>query len=196
MQNIVEKGFHSEVFDSQKVFRHLLNAMANPGIIMDIDVDLFCPGNLHHASGAISLALLDFETPLWSDLENESKEIQWIKFHTGAPYTYTKKTALFALCTDFKNLEEPQTFNQGNDESPHHSSTLIIETKKIDRKKKIRLTGPGIKTEIFIELKGIKDSFLTQRSLLHKNYPLGVDMIFVWGSSFVAIPRTSKLEVL
>ena len=60
----MEKGLHSEVFDSQKVFRQILNAMADPGTIMEIDIDLSCPENLHPASGAILLTILDFETRL------------------------------------------------------------------------------------------------------------------------------------
>lgn len=190
------KGFASEVFDSQMVFRQVLNAMANPGTIMDIGIDLCTPGIIHPASGAILLSLLDFETPLWSDLGNNSKDIQWINFHTGTPYTYIKDKSLFALCSDCDNLEDPEFFNQGTIESPHQSTTLIIQTKGIDNRESIRLTGPGIKTQAFLRLQGVKEIFLNQRAEIFKNYPLGIDMIFVCDSTFAAIPRTSRLEVL
>ena len=190
------KGFASEVFDSQMVFRQILNAMANPGTIMDIGIALCSPESLHRASGAILLTLLDFETLLWSDLGNNSKAVKWIKFHTGTPYTNIKDKSLFALCTDYDNLEDPEFFNQGTIESPHQSTTLIIQTKGIDNRESIRLTGPGIKAQAFLRVQGVKELFLDQRAEIFKNYPLGIDMIFVCGSTFAAIPRTSRVEIL
>lgn len=190
------KGFASEVFDSQKVFRQLLAAMANPGRIMDIGIDLESPEFIHPAAGAILLALLDFETPLWSDLENDSKEIQWLRFHTGAPYAYAKRNALFALQTDYDALESVDQFNPGTLEAPHQSTTLIVHTRGVDNNGRIRLTGPGIQTDRFLKLKGIKESFLHQRTQTLKDYPLGVDLIFVWDHYLVSIPRTTSVEIL
>ncbi len=62
------KGFDSEVFANQAVFRHLLMSMAYPGTIAELKLDLACPGRLSTAAGAVLLTLLDFETPLWTDL--------------------------------------------------------------------------------------------------------------------------------
>lgn len=190
------KGFTSEGDDSQIIFRQVLAAMANPGTITDINIDLCTPKSLDPAAGAILLALLDFETPLWSDLDNNSEDIQWLKFHTGAPYTYIKNNALFGLCHEYDTLELPDTFNCGDIESPHESTTLIIQTRGINKKKNLCLTGPGIKNQTFLELKGIKQSFFNKRAEIFKDYPLGIDMIFVCATSFVAIPRTTKLEIL
>lgn len=190
------KGFNSDIFDSQTIFRKLLTAVANPGTIMDIGIDFTCPEILHPAAGAVLLTLLDFETPFWSDIEHTSDSIQWLRFHTGAPYTRLKNHCLFALCTDTGNLDDPSLFNLGTVESPDISTTLIVQTKGVDDTGRIRLTGPGIEKPKFLKLDGIKDDFIKIRSELCLSYPLGVDMIFVCDRTMVALPRTTIAEVL
>ncbi|MFH2093345.1 MAG: phosphonate C-P lyase system protein PhnH [Pseudomonadota bacterium] len=189
-------SFDSETFDSQVVFRQVLSAMASPGTILDIGISLVVPETLHPAAGAILLALLDFETPLWSDLENASPSIQWLRFHTGAPTTFLKQNASFALITDYDNLEDPVLFNPGTIESPDISTTMIVQTRGLDDTGRIRLTGPGIKNQTFLRINGIRENFWRNRSELFDAYPLGVDMIFVCDTTLVAIPRTTKVEVL
>src|SRR3989339_213838 len=188
------KGFVSDVFDSQAIFRKLLTAMANPGTLMDIGMDMACPDPLHPASGAVLLTLLDFETPFWSDVEHASEGVQWLRFHTNAPYTRLKHHSLFALCTD--TLEDPCLFNPGTIDSPDLSTTLIVQTKGISDAGRIRLSGPGIKAQKFLQLNGIPDEFFKHRSKLCLSYPLGVDMIFVHGRTLTALPRTTQSEVL
>ena len=189
------KGFQSETVDSQAIFRKLLSAMAHPGVIEQIDMDMVCPGNLHSAAGAILLTLLDFETPFWSDLSNDSKEIQWVRFHTGAPFVRIKSRSLFGLATDYDRLENPEAFNPGSLASPDHSTTLLVQTRGLDYNGRIRMTGPGIQTETYLKLAGIKERFLNKRQKAIQNYPLGIDMIFICDSRFVAIPRTTLMEV-
>jgi alpha-D-ribose 1-methylphosphonate 5-triphosphate synthase subunit PhnH len=192
----MRSGFASHTFDSQQVFRLLLRAMASPGEIMELDVDLSPEAPVHHASGAILLTLLDFETPFWTDLENQNHAVQWLRFHTGAPYTYTGSQAGFALVTDYDAFETPEQFNRGTIESPDLSTTLIIHTRGMNDRGRMRMTGPGIKKERFINLKGIRERFFAKRSEMAADYPLGIDMIFVCDRQFTAIPRTTTLEVI
>lgn len=190
------KGFFSDIFDSQTVFRKLLTAMANPGTLMDIGMDMVCPDPLHPASGAVLLTLMDFETPFWSDIEPSSEGVQWLRFNTNAPYMRLKHHSLFALCTGADTLENPGLFNPGTIESPDVSTTLIVQTKGMDDTGRIRLTGPGIKAPKFLQLNGITDEFIKHRSKLCLSYPLGVDMIFVHDRTLTALPRTTQAEVL
>lgn len=189
-------GFSSQTFDSQKVFRQLLSAMASPGTIMELDVDIEPQAPVHQASGAILLTLMDFETPFWTDLENRNPAVQWLRFHTGAPYIYTSSGAGFALVTDYDDFDTPEQFNRGSIESPDQSTTLIIHTRGMDDRGRIRMTGPGIQKERFINLKGIRENFFERRARMTPDYPLGLDMIFVCDRQFTAIPRTTVLEVI
>jgi len=61
----LKPGFSDPVSQSQLVFRHLLDAMARPGTIETIDLDIEGPETLDLAATAIALALVDFETPLY-----------------------------------------------------------------------------------------------------------------------------------
>jgi alpha-D-ribose 1-methylphosphonate 5-triphosphate synthase subunit PhnH len=191
----MRKGFDSEVFDSQTVFRHMLTAMAYPGTIAGIGIDLFCPDRLHGAAGALLLTLLDFETPLWADMDENAPEIQWLQFHTGAPFTREEKKAKFALFTDCRTVLEPAPFNPGTVASPDISATLIIQTKGIDNDRQLRLTGPGIERDVFLQLRGITPDFIKNRMVLNQAYPAGIDMFFVHADQFVALPRTTKMEL-
>ncbi|MCM2284999.1 MAG: phosphonate C-P lyase system protein PhnH [Desulfobacula sp.] len=190
------KGFDSDVFDSQAVFRKLLTAVANPGTLMDINIDLTCPEGIHPASGGVLLTLMDSETPFWSDMEHASAGVQWLRFHTGAPYTRLKHHSSFALCTHCDHLEDPALFNPGTMESPDTATTLVIQTRGMDDTGRIRLTGPGLGKPKFLNLKGVKPDFLQNRSELCRSYPLGVDMIFICDRTLAALPRTTKAEVL
>jgi len=190
------KGFQSEIFDSQAIFRKVLDAMANPGKIMEMPIELAPPEGMDTAAGAILMTLLDFETPLWSNLDHDSAGIQWLRFHTGTPFTRVKKNAAFALCTDYDRLGNPKDFSPGTIESPQESTTLIVQTRGIDERTSLRLTGPGIQTHAHLKLTGVPHQFFQQRAQIFSTYPLGVDMIFVCDTIFVAIPRTTLLEVL
>ncbi len=189
------KGFASEIFDTQTIFRKLLTAVAYPGTLMDIGMDMICPDPIHPASGAVLLTLLDFETPFWSDIEPASAGVQWLRFHTNAPYMRLKNHSVFAFCSDSASLEDPSLFNTGTAGSPDMSTTLIVQTKGISVTGRIRLTGPGIKTQKFLQLKGITGEFIKHRSKLCLSYPLGVDMIFVHERTLVALPRTTQAEI-
>ncbi|MCG8549775.1 MAG: phosphonate C-P lyase system protein PhnH [Desulfobacterales bacterium] len=192
----MKSGFASQTFDSQKVFRTLLGAMASPGEIMTLDIDIDAQEPVHHASGAILLTLMDFETPFWTDLENRNAAVQWLRFHTGAPYIHTAGHAGFALVTDYDTFDTPEQFNPGTIESPDLSTTLIVHTRGLDDRGRIRLTGPGIRKERFINFKGIKENFFAKRKNIVQAYPLGIDIIFVCDRQFTAIPRTTTMEVL
>jgi alpha-D-ribose 1-methylphosphonate 5-triphosphate synthase subunit PhnH len=191
----LQKGLDSEVFDSQAVFRQLLSAITCPGTITATDIKLSCPDRLHMSAGALLLTLLDFETPFWADLAPDSPEINWLKFHTGAPVTHNTSRAGFALLTDYKNLLDPDQFNPGTMISPDISTTLIIQTRGMDQGRHLRLTGPGIKKETFLHLTGISKDFLERRAVVNQAYPAGIDMIFVHADQFTALPRTTKTEI-
>ena len=192
----MKPGFSSQTFDSQAVFRSLLAAMASPGEIMILSGDLSPEVPVHQAAGAILLTLMDFETPLWTDLENQNAAVEWLRFHTGAPYMYTSSQAAFALVTDYDQFETPDQFNRGTIESPDRSTTLIIHTRGMDDRGRLRLTGPGIPKARFINLKGIREGFFARRKEMATDYPLGIDMIFVCDRQFTVLPRTTTVEVI
>ncbi len=192
---MMQKGFDSEVFDSQAVFRNLLLAMANPGTIAATDINISCPERLQPGAGALLLTLLDFETVLWADLDPETPEMQWVHFYTGTRLTHAKNRAGFALLTDGEKLMDPGQFDPGTAASPDRSTTLVIQTRGMDQGPQLRLTGPGIEKETFIHLAGITTAFWDNRAMVNQAYPAGIDMVFVHAGRFAALPRTTKVTV-
>lgn len=192
---MMQKGFESEVFDSQAVFRSLLLAMAHPGTIASTDINISSPGRIALGAGALLLTLLDFETVLWADLDPDTPEMQWLHFHTGTRLTHAPETAGFALFTDGEKMLDPGRCNPGTAASPDKSTTLVIQTRGMDQEPQLRLTGPGIQTDTFIHLPGISTAFWKNRAMVNQAYPAGIDMVFVHGRRFAALPRTTKVTV-
>jgi len=192
---MMQKGFDSEVFDSQAVFRHLLLAMACPGTITTTGIRLSCPERIQSGAGALLLTLLDFETLFWADLELDTAEIRWLHFHSGARLTHAPSECGFGLFTDCDKLMDPARFNPGTVESPDLSTTLIIQTRGMDESRQLRLTGPGIEKDTFIHIAGIPRDFWENRTSVNQAYPAGIDMVFVHNHRFTALPRTTKIEV-
>jgi len=184
-------GFSDPVLDSQFVFRAVLGAMSYPGRIFMLDVGLVAPEPLHPASAAVALALLDFETPLWTDLPFDSEGLEWLRFHCGCPLAEEPGECRFALITGDATRIPLGRFCQGTDESPGDSSTLIIQVGGLAFGKGRKLTGPGIEKEHFLEVEGMPDGFWAAWKVNHARYPLGVDLILSAGRELAALPRTT-----
>ena len=59
----------------------------------------------------------------------------------------------------------------------------------------MRVSGPGIPAETHIEPAALRPEFWLQWQRNHAAFPRGVDVLFVCGSSFLALPRTTKAEL-
>ena len=191
---LLMKGFDSEVSDSQTVFRHLLNAMAYPGTILDTGITLACPDRIHPSAGALLLTLMDFETPFWTDLAPDSPEVRWLKFHTGAPVIFDPFDAAFALVTDPSSAGDLNRFNPGTVIGPDRSTTLVIQTNILAEGDQLQLTGPGIPKQTGLTFMGIAPDFWEHRTRVNQAFPAGIDMIFVHKDRFCAMPRTVQTE--
>lgn len=84
-------GFSDAVFDSQRIFKELMDGMARPGTAQTIETTVAPPLPLGAASGAVLLALCDHDTPVWlSGALRKTTVPGWIGFHTGAVTTEEK----------------------------------------------------------------------------------------------------------
>src|SRR5690606_37837176 len=80
----IAPGFANPVFDSQRIFRGLLEAMSYPGRIVDTGSLASAPAPLSPAAAATCLALADYETPVWLDPAAHPVR-DWLRFHCGCP---------------------------------------------------------------------------------------------------------------
>jgi alpha-D-ribose 1-methylphosphonate 5-triphosphate synthase subunit PhnH len=168
--------------------------MTHPGRIFRLDADLEAPSPLYPASAAVALVLLDFETPLWTDLTLGSGGVAWLRFHCGCPLAEDAAAGRFALIASAPNSMPLGRFCPGTDEAPGDSATLIIQVDRLVFGSGRKLTGPGIEKEHSLTVEGLPDGFWTGWKANHARYPLGVDVILTAGRDLAALPRTTRVE--
>jgi alpha-D-ribose 1-methylphosphonate 5-triphosphate synthase subunit PhnH len=193
MSNLLP-GFPDPVLDSQRTFRQVLDAMAHPGRVIPLDAKIQVPRPLQGATAAVCLALLDFETSLWMDLDEESDVAGWLRFHCGCPLVHSPSAARFGLISREYGVPALDQFNSGQDEFPEQSATLIIQVSGFTSGSGRSLRGPGVERFERLKVQGLPDDFWMAWHLNQRLYPLGVDVLFTAGSTLVALPRTTGVE--
>ena len=188
-------GLADPVFDSQRVFRAVLDALAHPGTIVDLSLPLSPPPPLDLATAAVVLALADYETPLWLDQASATDAVRaYLSFHCGCPLTSSGENAAFAVVTDPAAMPALAAFQAGSDEYPDRSTTLVVQLPALRGGDPWELSGPGIRTRQSFAPAGLPPAFAEWLRANHSLFPRGVDLIFTSGSSLAALPRSSQLE--
>jgi len=187
-------GFAEPVFQAQGVFKAMMDAMARPGSIQTLSPDAAPPAPMGAAAGAIALTLCDHDTPVWlSPALNKSAVPGWLSFHTGATVTTEKAEARFAFVDSGMALSTFGLFAPGTQEYPDRSTTVVIEIAALDGGRTLALMGPGIKTVTEIAPVGLPETFIRLWNENRALFPRGVDIVLAAGSSFLCLPRTTKI---
>ena len=203
MHMTMVQGFADPALDAQAMFRLVLDAMAYPGRIVtvvsgdDQSVEAVTPGDMDRTAFKLALTLMDFETTVWLDsmLKADQPVVEALRFHCGCPITEDPGEANFALIGDPKNAPPLSAFHQGTPDYPDRATTVIMQVETLHHGRGVRLTGPGIKTEVGLGIDGIPPGFWRQWMINHKLYPLGVDLILTAGDRLAALPRSVSVEV-
>ncbi|WJR68526.1 phosphonate C-P lyase system protein PhnH [Neorhizobium sp. CSC1952] len=189
-------GFGTPVFESQSVFRMLMDGMARPGTIRTVGPDAGQPEPLGGAAGAIALTLCDHETPVWLSAGlAKSAAGEWIGFHTGAPITREKAEARFAFVEAGATLASFGLFAAGTQEYPDRSTTLVIEIAALGEGQTLTLTGPGIQHATTVTVKGLPEVFPRLWADNRALFPRGVDVILTAGKNLLCLPRTTRIAI-
>lgn len=176
-----------EVFDSQKTFRILLEAMANPFRELSIAEASEKMYGGHPQLLAVAMTLLDNEVSfhVCGD-EGLAEQIRLL--------THAKETDLadadYIFLTDHTQLKEAvQAAKIGTLEDPHKGATLIVEN---SGEKSISGTfyGPGIDDLIDKRITELMHQAVCIRDEQEYEYPQGIDYIFVTKDGAIScIPR-------
>lgn len=185
--------FDDPVNGAQRIFRALLAALSRPGVVQAIDDLPPAPSPLCAASGAVLLALADYETPLWLQ-STSTQACAWLRFHCGAPLVDTPTRALFAVIDQPLAMPPLAAFSQGLPEYPDRSATLIVHSSGFGDRG-LRLTGPGIENECRLGIHGMGPDFWCDWQSQQAHAPLGVDLLFVSGDSVLGLPRSTRVDV-
>ncbi|KEP71164.1 carbon-phosphorus lyase [Thioclava dalianensis] len=181
-------GFAEVAQQSARAFRAVLNAMARPGQLQQLE-GAAPPAPLSPAAGAVLLTLVDQSTRLHLAPSHDTPEIRnWIAFHCGAPLSGAEEAA-FALGA-WEALQPVARFAMGTPDYPDRAATLIVEEAG-SNPPNARLSGPGIETQVKAYLPDIA-AFQAN----HAGFPLGFDCLFTARDTVFGLPRSSNVEAL
>ncbi|MFN3349594.1 phosphonate C-P lyase system protein PhnH [Pseudorhodoplanes sp.] len=196
MSAALSAAFADPVRDAQAVFRAAMNALARPGMVLQLDCALAPPAPLSTGAAAIALALADYETPLWLDAELAASEAvaAWLRFHTGAPVVADPARAVFALISDARALPDLALFSWGEQDYPDRSATLIVQVASLSAGTALRLSGPGIETAQMLRAGPLPADFADRAGANRALFPRGVDFLLVADKAVAALPRSTHVE--
>lgn len=189
------QAFDDPVTGAQRVFRAVLQALSRPGEHVPLPVSLpYCPA-MPSGLAAITLALADYETPLWLDatLAGDESVRQFLAFHTGAPLTNDTGKATFALAACASQLPDFAQFAIGTLEYPDRSTTIVAAVTAFDGGKVFHLEGPGIDGRVSVAPQGLPEDFPDRMTRNHALFPRGVDIILVAGHTIIGLPRSVNI---
>ncbi|TCT44985.1 phosphonate C-P lyase system protein PhnH [Martelella mediterranea] len=191
---ILHGGFDNPVFDSQSVFRAVMDGMAEPGTIRQIEAETLAPEPVGPAMSAVLLALADADTPVWLTSTLSATALKsWLSFHCGAKETEEKALAGFAVIEKNAAIPSFELFATGSQEYPDRSTTLIIELPSFEGGETITLSGPGISGTRAIAPQGLPPHFLARWAGNRASFPRGIDIIFTCGRQLFCLSRSTTI---
>jgi alpha-D-ribose 1-methylphosphonate 5-triphosphate synthase subunit PhnH len=184
-------AFANPVFDSQRTFRELLQAMARPAAPRKLPVLPPSPAPIAPAAMAILLTLCDATTSVWLQ-QPEEEAVRHLRFHAGLKLAEKPQDADFALITDPASMPSLDAFARGDLRYPDRSASLIVQVAGFRTEGGDRFTGPGIREAETLAIDGLPQGFWQQRAALSGQLPLGIDLYFVAAEQVVGLPRTTR----
>lgn len=179
-------GFANPALDSARAFRTIMQVMARPGRIDDLN-GAEAPAPLSIAAGTLALVLLDQTTPLFLAPSHDTPLLRsWISFHTGAPFA-APEAAMFAI-GDWDALQPITRFAIGTPEYPDRAATLIVEVPALANHG-AHLSGPGIRDHAHLSLPDIAPLQANRAQ-----FPLGLDLFLTCDQQVAGLPRSTTVE--
>jgi alpha-D-ribose 1-methylphosphonate 5-triphosphate synthase subunit PhnH len=190
---LLDGGFTAPVFQSQAALRLVMDAMAQPGRIVDMGHSVQAPAPLEPAAAAFLATLADYETPVWFEDNGADTAASWLTFHTGAAVTKDPSTASFAVLSRNSPVSGWRNFAMGSLSYPDRSATLLLPVESLRDGTPLTIRGPGIETAATIAPRRLPDGFTETTAINAARFPLGFDLLMTCGSELLALPRTTRL---
>jgi alpha-D-ribose 1-methylphosphonate 5-triphosphate synthase subunit PhnH len=187
-------GFADPVHDAQRCFRAALQALARPARIETVGAPV-AGISLDAALTHLLLTLTDEDTPVWWQ-QPDATLARWLRFHTGARSAMHAREAAFAVVQNAAALDRLDQLAAGTLTSPEQSCTLLIAVPSLHGGASMRAHGPGIAESESIAIPGLHERFWAQWQANHAAFPQGVDAFFTHGSSFIGLPRSTRISRL
>jgi alpha-D-ribose 1-methylphosphonate 5-triphosphate synthase subunit PhnH len=206
----LQPGLQSPAQQSQQVFRRLLDAMARPGSVQAMPLDVLAqmtPADGQDPAGAamraVLLTLLDGDTSLHVGAGLAPGRLAgYLQFHSGVTLVDTPAQAEFtAITAAHASPALLASLPWGSDEAPQGAATLVLRVPDMGatqrdgvRSCRLILRGPGVRGSIELAVAGVPAEFWRARQAMASDYPRGVDLLLVTERSVAAIPRSTRVE--
>ncbi|UXN59783.1 phosphonate C-P lyase system protein PhnH [Phyllobacterium zundukense] len=193
---VYEGGFSDAVFNSQEVFRALMDAMASPGRVIEIGNLAAAPSPISSVAASVAATLFDHDATVWCDksITSSAAAIGWLKFHTGLELTSNPSDAQFALIGDLETMPSLESFAKGTSEYPDRSTTIILQVNGFNGPEELTLSGPGIENRQAFAPSKLPKMFVDQWTANRGAFPRGVDLIFAGKGALAALPRATRIS--
>lgn len=191
-------AFTDPVLHAQMVFRAVMEAMARPGTVQRVGELAGPPAPLQATAGAVALAMVDHDTPVWLDAALHASEAarSWLGFHTGAPVVALPGDAAFAIISEPGELIALDNFAQGSQEYPDRSATLVLAVATLAAGPNLLLEGPGIEKAAMLAPAPLPRHFTEQWKQNGARFPRGIDVILTATDAIACLPRTTRIRPL
>lgn len=193
------------VHDTVDIYRKLLHAMARPGTIGEIGRSA---GKLteslpeHRVALALAVTLLDADVRFAVEMASGKALEAAISLKTySKPANPPQADYLFAdggLPESAIRSLLPQ-LAVGTLLQPELAATLIVSVQELSpatpEDATIAISGPGIRDQGFVGIRGLSPVWLSERDRANREYPLGIDLILFDGlGRLCALPRTTEIR--
>jgi len=180
------------VFDSQKVFRLILEVMSNPARIVNIKKYADKLFGENPVFLAVAMTLSDNEVS-FNTCENNSLA-ENISSLTLAKKEKIENADFIFVCDLSRMKNVIENAKCGTLSDPHKSATIIIRNDE-NPSCSLTLSGPGIDGKITVNVTQTAADAIALRDAQNYEYPQGIDFIFISGDGeMFAIPRLVKIE--
>lgn len=182
------------VFDSQRVFRSLLQAMANPGRIESIRREAETFTEDYGTLLALGCTLLDNEEKMF--VEKNPILAESLHNLTLCREGMLEEADYVFLSSEMNDGSLAAVFEKvkhGTYADPQRSATLLVYCESVDGADEMVLSGPGVDGTLTVGVSPYVKKVIALRDAAHMEYPLGVELVFCDASgAMMAVPRLVK----
>jgi alpha-D-ribose 1-methylphosphonate 5-triphosphate synthase subunit PhnH len=207
MSTLVVTKPYNQVLDGQKHYRTLLQSIARPGTIGQLDdVSLDVPLPLNRASALIALTLFSGDISFYlapGNATDTEAATEFIRRETAAR-PGSAGQADFLIFADAGRVEELRQANVGSLSYPDLGATAVVQVAAVSPAPmpgslRLTLSGPGIEFETVVFVSGLAEALLESRQAKNREFPQGVDVFLTCDSMSVgpcvlALARTTHVQ--
>jgi alpha-D-ribose 1-methylphosphonate 5-triphosphate synthase subunit PhnH len=182
---------YDEVFDGQRDFRVILDAMARPGTIRRVEAEkLEVPAGWDEAAAVVALALLDRDTTFWAE---DGAVAEYIRGNTRSREADAAEAEfLFAVGAAGSALAVTEA-TVGNALYPESGATVVLPA-AFSGSVGVTIEGPGVAGTVRLDA-GLPPELWQMRQERNAEFPLGLDWILTDGDRLVCVPRSTRVRV-